>query len=108
MFDQIWTDGRGVTLRPSHLTGSNGCTRLPVEGSPLPSKSPSQIDYASSGTDQPAPKLKSDDLPLPLEVPFSHLCVSNRVWACLIFPRYLTFRHCVGMVGYYSLLSKKY
>lgn len=50
MFDQIETDGQGVTPRPSHLTGSNGCTRLPVEASPLPSESPSQIDSASSAT----------------------------------------------------------
>lgn len=50
MFHQIETDGQGVTLRPSHLRGTNGCTRLPVEANPLPSKSPSQIDCASSAT----------------------------------------------------------
>lgn len=52
MFHQIETDGQGVTLRPSHLTGTNGCTRLPVEASLLPSKSPSQIDSASSATEK--------------------------------------------------------
>jgi len=52
MYDQIETDGQGVTLRPSHLTGSNGYTRLPVEASLLPSKSQSQIDSASSATEK--------------------------------------------------------
>lgn len=83
MFDQIETDGQGVTLRPSHLTGTNGCTRLPVAANPLPSKSPSQTDSASSATekknnsDQPTLNLKSDGLPPPLETPFSHRWVSN-------------------------------
>ncbi len=52
MFHQTETDGQGVTLRPSHLTGTNGCTRLPVEASPLLSKSPSQIDSAGSATEK--------------------------------------------------------
>lgn len=50
MFDQMGTDGRGVTRKPSHLTGFNGCTRLPVEARPLPSKSPSEAVSTSSGT----------------------------------------------------------
>lgn len=58
MFHQIQTDGQGATLRPSHLTGTNGCTRLPVEANTLPSKSPSQIDSAGSATENPS------DLPL--------------------------------------------
>lgn len=52
MFHQIETDGQGVTLRPNHLTGTNGCTRLPVEANTLPSKSPSQIDSAGSATEK--------------------------------------------------------
>lgn len=28
---EIKTDGQGVTLRPNHLTNTNGCTRLPVK-----------------------------------------------------------------------------
>lgn len=52
MFDQIETDGQGVTLRPSHLTGTNGCTRLPVQANPLPSKSPSQTDSAGSAAEK--------------------------------------------------------
>lgn len=35
MFHQMETDGQGVTLRPSHLTGTNGCTRLPVQAKPI-------------------------------------------------------------------------
>lgn len=52
MLPQIETDGQGVTLRPSHLSGANGCTRLPVEASLLPSESPSQIDSASSAPEK--------------------------------------------------------
>lgn len=57
MFGQIKTDGQGVTLKPSHLTATNGCTRLPVEASASPSKSPSQIDSASSATDRKIPPI---------------------------------------------------
>lgn len=42
LFHQIDTDGQGVTRRPSHLTGTNGWTRFPVEANTLPSTSPSQ------------------------------------------------------------------
>lgn len=52
VFGQIKTDGQGVTLKPSHLTGTNACTRLPVEATALPSKSPFQIDSASNATEK--------------------------------------------------------
>lgn len=74
MFHQIEIDGQGVTLRPNRLRGTNGCTRLPVEASSSPSKSPSQIDSAGSATEK---QLKSDGLPPPLETPFSHQWISN-------------------------------
>lgn len=74
MFHQIESDGQGVTLRPSHLRGANGCTRLPVEVNTLPSKSPSQINSASSATentsDLPTLNLTSDGLPPLLECHF--------------------------------------
>lgn len=52
MFHQIESDGQSVTLRPSHLTSTNGCTRLPVQANTLPSKSPPQIDSTSSAIEK--------------------------------------------------------
>lgn len=46
-FPQIETDGQGLTLRPGHLTGTNGCTRLPVLTGPSLPKSPFQIESAA-------------------------------------------------------------
>lgn len=55
-----------------------------------------------NSSDQPALNLKSDDLPPPLETPFSHRWVSNWVWACLIFHCFDTYGLRVGGVWYYS------
>lgn len=105
-FYQIESDGKGVTLRPSHLTGTNGCTRLPVEASTLPSKSPSQIDSASSATentsDLPTLNLTSDGLPPLLEMPFSHRWDLNWVWTCLIFQCFDTYGPHAGARHYSS------
>lgn len=52
MFPQIENDGQDVTLRPDHLTGTNGCTRLPVKASPVPPKSLFQLDSADGATEK--------------------------------------------------------
>lgn len=53
-------------------------------------------------SDLPALNLKSDGLPPPLEMPFSHRRVSNWVLACLIFQCFHTYGLRVGGVWHYS------
>lgn len=97
-----------MTLRPSHLTGTNGFTRFPVEANTVPSTPPSQnwwrrqCHKKKSTSDLPAIYLESDGLLPPLEMPFCHRWVSNWVWVCLIFQCFDTYGLHVGGVWHYS------
>lgn len=105
MFQPMKSDGQGLTRRSSHLTGSNGSTRLPVQAKAPPSqKSLSQIDGSDSATGKiartcPAPRLESDAIPPPLGTPFSHRWLPNWVWPCLIFHCFDTYGLHVGGVS---------
>lgn len=100
VFDQIQTDGRGATLRSSHLTDTNGCTRLPARCHPHHHLQ--LIAPAVAQTDQPALALRSDSFPPPLETLFSYCWDSNWVLAFLIFFCFDTYGLCGGGVWHYS------
>lgn len=107
LFRQRETDGQGVTLRPGHLTATNGCTRFPVQANTSPSTSPSQNWWCRQKkkkkiSDLPTLYLESDGLLPPLEMPFCHRWVSNWVWVCLIFRCFDTYGLHVGGVWHYS------
>lgn len=100
-----------MTWRPSHLTGTNGCTRLPVEATArrpnhhLKLMAPAVPQKNSS--DQAALHLNSDGPLPPLGMPFSQGRILNWVRAYLILQCLDTYGLCVGGVWHYSSFKNR-